>query len=52
VSLGAIHDWRVARHLKLGLGAQQAFDFVPSALSVAYGADPRGTMGFVRLKLD
>jgi hypothetical protein len=52
VSLGAIHDWRVARHLKLGLGAQQTFDFVPSALNTAYSSDPRGTMGFVRLKID
>lgn len=52
VSIGAIHDWRVRRHLKFGLGAQQSFDFVPSALSAAYGADPRGTMAFVRLKID
>lgn len=52
VTIGAIHDWRVAPHLKFGLGAQQSFDFVPAALSAAYGADPRGTMAFVRLKLD
>jgi hypothetical protein len=52
VTLGAIHDWRVRRHLKFGIGAQQTFDFVPSALSAAYGSDPRGTMAFVRLKID
>jgi hypothetical protein len=52
VTIGAVHDWRVQRHLKFGLGAQQTFDFVPSALSAAYGSDPHGTMAFVRLKID
>jgi hypothetical protein len=50
VSFGAIHDWRVARHLKFGVGAQQAFDFTPASLG--YGSDPRGTLAFVRLKID
>jgi hypothetical protein len=52
VTIGVVHDWRVQRHLKFGVGAQQSFDFVPSALSAAYGADPRGSMAFVRLKID
>ncbi len=52
VSFGAIRDWRVRPHLKFGLGALQAFDFTPGALSGAYGSDPRGTMAFVRLKID
>ncbi|MEI9891674.1 MAG: hypothetical protein WDN45_15450 [Caulobacteraceae bacterium] len=39
-------------HLKFGLGALQAFDFVPSALTADYGSSPRGTMAFVRLKID
>ena len=52
VSLGAIHDWRVQRRLKLGVGALQAFDFAPSALAADYGSTPRGTMAFVRLKID
>jgi hypothetical protein len=52
VSVGAIHDWRVRPHLKFGVGALQAFDFVPSALRTAYGSDPRGTMAFIRLKID
>jgi hypothetical protein len=52
ISLGAIHDWRVSPHIKMGLGALYAFDFVPSALNAAYGDDPRGGMAFVRLKLD
>ncbi|THD58528.1 hypothetical protein [Phenylobacterium sp.] len=51
VSIGAIRDFAVAEHLLLGLGALYAFDFVPGALSDAYGDDPHGVMGFVRLKL-
>ena len=52
LSLGAIHDWRAAPHLKIGLGALYAFDFVPGALRTAYGADPHGAMAFLRLKID
>ncbi len=52
VSLGAIHDWRAAAHVKIGLGALYAFDFVPGALRAAYGDDPHGAMAFVRLKID
>ena len=52
VSIGAIHDWQVRRHLKFGVGALQAFDFVPASLDSVYGSDPRGTMAFVRLKID
>jgi hypothetical protein len=52
VSVGVIHDWRAAPHLKLGLGGLYAFDFVPSALNAAYGDDPHGAMAFVRLKID
>jgi hypothetical protein len=50
VSFGAVHDWRVSKRLKFGIGVQQAFDFAPSALG--YGSDPRGTLAFVRLKID
>jgi hypothetical protein len=52
LSLGAIHDWRAARHVKVGLGALYAFDFVPEALKTAYGDDPHGAMLFMRLKID
>ena len=52
VSVGAIHDWRMAKHLKVGLGALYALDFVPSALNADYGATPRGGMAFIRLKID
>jgi hypothetical protein len=52
LSLGAIHDWRAARHVKVGLGALYAFDFVPGPLEAAYGGGPHGAMVFMRLKID
>jgi hypothetical protein len=52
ISLGAIRDLRIAPHLRLGLGALYAFDFVPVALDAAYGGNPRGAMAFIRLKVD
>jgi hypothetical protein len=52
ISVGAIHDWRVATHVSLGLGALYDFDFVPGGLKAAYGDDPHGVMAFVRVKID
>ncbi|HEX3809147.1 MAG TPA: hypothetical protein VHW02_05545 [Rhizomicrobium sp.] len=52
LSLGAIRDFRVADHLKFGIGALYAFDFVPSGLKPAYGSDPHGAMIFTRLVAD
>ncbi|HEX4533561.1 MAG TPA: hypothetical protein VH000_04965, partial [Rhizomicrobium sp.] len=52
ISLGAIRDFRVADHLKFGIGALYAFDFVPSSLKPAYGSDPHGAMIFTRLVAD
>jgi hypothetical protein len=52
LSLGAIRDFRIAPHLRLGLGAQVTRNFVPAALEPLYAGDPRGAMAFVRLKLD
>jgi hypothetical protein len=53
VSAGAIHDWKVAKHLKLGLGGLYAWNHVPDALAAAYGGNnPNGAMGFVRLKIE
>jgi hypothetical protein len=49
LTLGAIHDWRLAEHLKFGLGGLYAFDFVPAAPLPSYGGDPHGAMLFVRL---
>jgi hypothetical protein len=52
VSAGAIRDFRVSPHLRLGLGAQYALNFVPSPLEALYGGDPDGAMAFIRLRLD
>jgi hypothetical protein len=52
VSAGAIRDFRIAPHLRLGLGGLYAFSFVPRALENAYGGDPSGAMAFVRLRID
>ena len=49
LTLGAIHDWRLAEHLAFGVGGLYAFDFVPSAPLPAYGAAPHGAMVFLRL---
>lgn len=51
-SIGAIHDWRLAPHVRFGLGGLYALNRVPSGLDAAYGADPDGAMLFMRLKID
>jgi cyclophilin family peptidyl-prolyl cis-trans isomerase len=52
VSVGAIRDFRVGEHAKLGAGALFALNFVPSGLEALYGGDPKGAMAFVRLKIE
>ncbi len=52
LSVGAIRDWRATNHVKLGIGALYAVDFVPSALGKVYGDSPHGAMAFARLKVD
>jgi hypothetical protein len=52
LSLGAIRDFRVAQHLKFGVGALYAFDSVPGGVKPTYGSDPHGTMVFVRAVAD
>jgi hypothetical protein len=53
VSLGAVRDFRIGEHLSLGAGGLLAVNFVPGGLASAYGGrNPKGAMGFVRLKLD
>jgi hypothetical protein len=51
VSLGLLREFRVARHLGIAIGGLYAFNFVPNALEDAYGGDPHGAMGFIRLKI-
>ena len=49
ISLGVVHDWRLAEHWKFGLGGLYALDFAPSSPGARYGRDPHGAMAFVRL---
>jgi hypothetical protein len=52
VSAGAIRDFPIASHVRLGLGGLYAFNFVPDALDAAYGGNPHGAMAFIRLRVD
>jgi hypothetical protein len=53
VSLGAIRDFHVADHVKVGAGVLYALNFVPVALGSFYGrTDPQGGMVFIRLKVE
>jgi len=53
VSLGAVRDFRIAKHFSLGAGGLFAVNFVPDSIAPLYGGNnPVGTIGFVRLKLD
>ncbi len=52
VSAGLIHDWRLADHLKAGLGGLYAFDFAPRSTAAPYGGGPHGAMAFVRLVVE
>jgi hypothetical protein len=49
VSLGAIRDWALGEHYKIGLGGLYAFDFAPASTIAPYGGGPHGAMAFVRL---
>src|SRR6185437_13742205 len=51
ITLGGIHDWKVADRAKLGLGASFTFDFVPSSATPHNGGDPHGALVFVRFAL-
>ena len=52
-SVGVIRDFRIADHVKIGVGALYAFNFVPQTLAPLYGgSDPQGAMAFIRLKVD
>lgn len=51
-TIGAIRDWRLADHVKLGLGGLYTFDFTPSSSTRGYGGGAHGAMGFLRLVAD
>jgi hypothetical protein len=53
VSVGAVRDFRIAKHLSVGAGGLFALNFVPRALAPLYGgSDPTGAMAFMRAKLN
>ncbi|HYE27425.1 MAG TPA: hypothetical protein VEA61_04230 [Allosphingosinicella sp.] len=52
LALGALHEFRAAPHVRLGIGGLWAFNFVPAALEPSYGGDPNGMMIFLRLAID
>jgi len=51
LSLGYIHDWRLAEHVSLGVGGLGSAYAYPDALNASYGRSPFSYMLFVRLKL-
>jgi hypothetical protein len=52
-SMGAIRDFQLAEHVKVGVGALYAVNFVPEILAPIYGrTEPAGAMAFVRLKIE
>lgn len=52
-SIGAIRDFRLTEHVKVGVGALYALNFVPNALASLYASDtPSGAMAFVRIKVE
>jgi hypothetical protein len=53
VSLGAIRDFPIAKHVVLGAGGLFSLNFVPDGLASFYGGhNPTGAIGFLRLKLN
>jgi hypothetical protein len=52
VSLGGLHDFRAAPHVRLGVGGLWAFNFIPRGLEPSYGGDQEGAMIFLRLAID
>jgi hypothetical protein len=52
VSLGAVRDFDIARHVSLGVGGLVSLNFIPDGLAPLYGGNnPTGAIGFLRLKL-
>jgi hypothetical protein len=51
-SVGALRDFRLVPHARLGVGALWAFNFVPAGLEPAYRGDRNGAMAFLRVTID
>jgi hypothetical protein len=51
ISVGGIYDFRVAEHLKLGIGGLVSKYGVPDELTPFYGSNPTSYMAFMRLKV-
>jgi hypothetical protein len=51
LSLGYVYDVRLAERLSLGLGGVASLHDLPAGLEPHYGASPKSTMLFTRLKL-
>ena len=53
LSVGAVRDFRIAKHIAIGVGSSISLNFVPPPLAARYGSsNPIGLMNFVRLKTD
>ena len=51
ISLGGVRDFRLREHVSFGVGALAQAHLTSGALEDAYGDDPLGAMGFIRLKI-
>jgi hypothetical protein len=51
VSVGGVHDWSLAPHVKLGIGGLVSRYALPSGVDPLYGDDPTSFMTFIRLKV-
>jgi hypothetical protein len=47
-----VRDFRLADHVKFGVGGLYAFNFIPTALEALYDGDPKGAMVLIRLMID
>lgn len=52
LSLGVVRDFKVATHIKLGVGGLYAFNWTLAHLRASYGGNPNAAMAFVRLKVE
>jgi hypothetical protein len=51
LSLGAVHDWQAAAHVKIGLGGLYSLGAAPPGLKASLGGNRDGATVFLRLKL-